>query len=229
MKQEHCSKYGYSWGAHTQGAHMHLNQDRVRISDAGFVVVDGMGGMDAGEVYAEICAWSLERALLSRDFKPRSAAIEAVGAMRAFSAGTKTIGGACAAVGVFAHDCITIYTWGDVGVFQAKREALIPLSRCMYGPTGNVLGALTCDATPDCCQPKTVALSAPVEQETIIVVTDGVWRFLLERDYTDAVGKSRGNAMLAHIIVDQAALRASNDDRSALVITSGSEREDAQL
>ena len=40
-----------------------LNQDRFRITPDGILLLDGMGGRAAGEVYAELGAWKAEQLL----------------------------------------------------------------------------------------------------------------------------------------------------------------------
>lgn len=188
------------------GVSREINEDRVCVCGRGFCVFDGIGGLGAGEVFAELAANRVRRGLLSG----RGPAQALAGASRDLaSLGREVLrspGGATGCVCAPGAGGIRFAALGDVRAFLVGPEGVEEVCRDEPGGAGAYLGD---------------GRSAPrvsfigegcLDSHVLLVCSDGFWRFAAARELAEVV---RGSATLADAamrLVGLARSCASPDD-----------------
>lgn len=193
-----------------------LNQDRFRITPDGILLLDGMGGRAAGEVYAELGAWKAEQ-LLGKGLAASDVLDETSVTARTVEDALHEHGGAAACAVRFQDDgSYDIACRGDVRAYLLDDDGARALTR----PDADHSGRLTCylgSSAPDASKRSVVVPAADATGKTLLIASDGVWRYLPLRECVEANRRCHDPREAARAIVDLAQKCATPDDATAVV------------
>lgn len=192
------------------------NQDRFRITSDGILLLDGMGGQAAGEVYAELGAWKAEK-LLGKGLAASEVLDETSVTARAVEHALHERGGAAACAVRFQDDgSYDIACRGDVRAYLLDDDGASALTN----PDVDHAGRLTCylgSSAPGEGRRAVVVPAAEATGKTLLIASDGVWRYLPLRECVEANRRSCDPREAARAIVDLALKCATPDDATAVV------------
>ena len=194
-------------GASCQGARRPLNEDRFRLGREGFCLMDGVGGGEAGEVFAELAANRVQR-LIERGADPAEALREAGDDLRALRGEVlHAFGGAMGCACSFGGDggCV-IALLGDVRAFLVGKEGIeevcqAPLRGGRYLGDGGLGRPRARRIAPAC-----------LASRVLLVCSDGLWRYVSVREVAETVLGMPSLDAAAERLVALARQCASPDD-----------------
>lgn len=204
------------------------NQDRFRITPDGILLLDGMGGHAAGEVYAELGAWKGEQ-LLGAGLTASDVLDGASHVAQRVEGALHDHGGAAACAVRFQDDGgYDIACRGDVRAYLIDDEGARPLTCPDTDPAGRLTCYLGSSGTP---RPQGCCVSVAAEEtagKTLLVASDGVWRYLPLRECVEANRRCPNPHDAACAIVDLALKCATPDDATAVVCRPANAADDAE-
>lgn len=197
-------------GATCRGAARRVNEDRVRVCERGLCVIDGIGGLGTGEVFAELAANRVER-LLTRGEGPEGALAGASLDLAALRREVlRSPGGATGCACALGEDgTCRLATLGDVRAFLVGEDCVEEVCRGTTGAGAGPGGYLGDGRVlPRACPLGEKHLDGRV----LLVCSDGFWRFVTARELAEVVRAAPSLTGAAERLVRLARSCASPDD-----------------
>lgn len=193
-------------GATCRGAARTINEDRMRVCEHGLCVIDGIGGLGTGEVFADLAANRVQRRLArgeGPDEALRRAGLEiAELGRRVLHAPGGAMGCACA-LGE-GGGCV-VAALGDVRAFLVGEDGVEEVCRGELDAK-DYLGDGR--GVPRTCPLTEKSLAARV----LLVCSDGLWRYVALREIAGVVRDAPSLKRAATRLVRLARRCASPDD-----------------
>lgn len=190
-----------------RGSRRKVNQDRARLCERGLCVIDGMGGGEAGEVFAELAANRVERSLALGE-RPEASLVEAsadLAMLRREVLGAPGGATGCVCAFVEGGSC-QLAALGDVRAFLVGKDDVEEV--CELG--GSSRGYLGDGRS---CAPRSCALAEKcLGSRVLLVCSDGFWRYVTARELMRIVHASPSLEDAAVCLVGLARSCASPDD-----------------
>ena len=207
---------GFSCGGYSLPARGRSNQDRFRLSERGFVVCDGIGGSDAGEVFAEMVAWKTSEQL-NNGMTAETAIAEASTLIERFRCAACISGGASGSVvSMDKGGGCSICSCGDTRAFLVNGEGMIDLSSPNEDSRGFLTSYIGSLEYPRRCSTRTIGPDG-LRGSALLLVSDGVWKYLSGEELADTCRRFRSSSYdLARSLVEQAKSCLSPDDCTAV-------------
>lgn len=207
-----------SAGASARGFVRRKNQDRYRISGTGVVLCDGIGGADAGEVFAEASCWRCDR-LLATSMGADEILADANDKVTAMGDALGGKGGSSVCVAKFHSDgCVDISSRGDVLAVRLSGDMASALNEPDY-VDGCLLETYLGDGAYDeRSSQRHRVLSLDRLDECLVFMSDGIWKSVALGEIADAWQTAGGDIeKMALDLVALAGRYGSLDDRTAVV------------
>lgn len=205
-------------GASARGFARRENQDRYRLSDTGIVLCDGIGGAEAGEVFAEASCWRCDK-LLSTSLGANEIIADANEKAVAIGTVIGSRGGSSACVAKFRQDgSVDISSRGDILAIRLSGQKASIVNRPDYSAECKLEAYLGDGRNADMASQRYCALPLDRVDECFIFVSDGVWKSLSLDEMADTWDASSGDIkVMASSLVKLAGRHGSLDDRTAVV------------
>lgn len=192
-------------GATCRGAARPVNEDRVRVCERGLCVIDGIGGLGTGEVFAELAANRVQQ-LLVRGEGPDQALREASRDLAELGRHVLREGGGAmgCACGIGQDGSCTLAALGDVRAFLVGEDGAEEV--CGGHGASGYLG--DGGGVPRTC----LLAEKNLDSKVLLICSDGFWRFVTARDLADVVSDAPSLEEAAESLVRLARSCASPDD-----------------
>lgn len=190
-----------------RGSRRKVNQDRARLCEQGLCVIDGMGGGEAGEVFAELAANRVERSLALGEGPENSLAGASTDLSTLRREVLRAPGGATGCVCTFDEGgSCQIAALGDVRAFLVGENDVEEV--CGLG--GSSRGYLGDGRS---CVPRACALAEKgLGSRVLLVCSDGFWRYVTAREVVRIVSAAPSLEAAAVRLAGLARSCASPDD-----------------
>ena len=190
-----------------RGSRRKVNQDRARLCERGLCVIDGMGGGEAGEVFAELAANRVERSLALGE-GPEASLVEASADLATLRrAVLRAPGGAMGCVCAFDEGgSCQLAALGDVRAFLVGEDDVEEVCELGASSRGYLGDGRSC--APRACSLAEKCLGSRV----LLVCSDGFWRYVTARELMRIVRAAPSLEVAAVHLVGLARSCASPDD-----------------
>lgn len=193
-------------GATCRGAARAVNEDRVRVCERGLCVIDGVGGLGTGEVFAELAANRVQRLLVrgkGPDWALREASCDLAELRRyVLREGGGAMGCACE---IGQDGSCTLAALGDVRAFLVGEDGAEEVCGGALGASGYLGDGR---GVPRTC----LLAEKHLNSKVLLICSDGLWRFVTGRDLVDVVRDASSLEEAAERLVRLARSCASPDD-----------------
>lgn len=193
-----------------------LNQDRYRVTPDGVLLVDGIGGLSAGEVFAEVAAWKGGQLLSEKRLSADEVLCEASRVTREVEGALCERGGAAAcAVKFGGTGGLDIACQGDVRAFLLDENRAWPLTSPDVNGQGRLINYV---GSRNSRGGETVSLTAEeAANKTLMLATDGAWKYLPLQECVEINRRHASPCDAARSLVELALACASPDDATVVV------------